>query len=105
MLSMIEPMDSTNLNYFFMAGKPLIKTYLTMFLFISIFLISTSFFSYLYDSIPERLRIIGAFLSLILGYASLLFSYSYLILFLGLFLFTYGLFTLVKNIHSIYLWQ
>ena len=105
MLSMIEPMDSTSLNYFFMAGKPLIKTYLTMFLFISIFLISTTFFSYLYDSIPERLCIIGAFISLILGYASLLFSYSYLILFLGVFLFVYGLFKLVKSIHSIYLWQ
>ena len=105
MLSMIEPMDSTKLNYFFMAGKPLIKTYLTMFLFISLFLISTAFFSYFYDSIPERLCIIGAFISLILGYASLLFSYSYLLLFLGTSLFTYGLFKLVKSIHSIYLWQ
>ena len=61
--------------------------------------------SYVYNSIPERLHIIGGMLCLLIGYFILLYTQNYFNLFVGGFLFITGVVDIVKNIHSIYLWQ
>lgn len=105
MLSMAEPFDSSNINYLFTAGSALTKTYLTLFVPIVIFLVLTVVLSYIYNSIPERYYIIWAYIALLAGYVILLVSYNYAISIFAIILFIYGVFNMVKNIHSIYVWQ
>ena len=105
MLSMAEPFDSSSVNYLFTAGNVLTKTYLTLFIPIVIFLILTVILSYAYNGIPERYYIIWAYLALLTGYVILLVSYDYAIAILAIVVFVYGVFNMIKNIHSIYVWQ
>lgn len=105
MLSMAEPFDSSSVNYLFTAGNVLTKTYLTLFIPIVIFLILTVILSYAYNGIPERYYIIWAYLALLTGYVILLVSCDYAIAILAIVVFVYGVFNMIKNIHSIYVWQ
>lgn len=105
MLSMAEPFDSDKINYLFIAGDVLIKTYLILFVPIVVFLILTVILSYIYNSIPERYYIIWAYVALLAGYIILLVSYNYATFIFAIFIFVYGVFNIIKNIHSIYVWQ
>ncbi len=105
MLSMSYPLDSTEINHLFMAGNTYIKTYLILFFSSSFFLIISVILSYIYNSVPERLHIIGAMISLLIGYFVLLYSYDYWLMCFGAFFFLYGALYSLKSIHSIYLWQ
>jgi putative membrane protein len=104
-LSMSSPMDGLDINPLFMAGKLYLKRYLTLFFSCSIFLILSMIISYLYNSIRERLYIIGSMVCLLIGYFVLLYVQNYFSLLLGGSIFLAGVFNTVKNIHSIYLWQ
>ena len=106
MLSMAEVFDSTQINPLFLSGSSVLsKTYIIIFIAFSIFILSTISLSYVYNSIAERLHIIGGAISLILGYFAMLIFYDYVFTFLGLFLFLYGIANIIRNIHAIYLWQ
>lgn len=105
MLSMSIPLDSTEINYLFLAGQPFMTGYLTLLASASIFLILTLVIYYLYERILERLHMIGSCVSLVVGYTVLLFAWDYWRLCFGIFFFLYGTFNIIKNIHSIYLWK
>ena len=104
-LSMSSPMDGTHISKLFMAGGIYLRRYLVLFFSCSLFLILSMIVSYVYNSIPERLHIIGGMLCLLIGYFILLYTQNYFNLFVGGFLFITGVVDIVKNIHSIYLWQ
>jgi len=105
MLSMSCPLDSTEINYLFLAGQPFMQGYVTLLATSAVFLILTLIFYYLYEKLQERLFMIGSSISLIVGYVILLFSGNYWTLVFGIFFFLYGVANIIRNIHSIYLWK
>lgn len=105
MLSMSIPLDSTQINYLFLAGQPFMQGYVTLLATSSACLILTLVFYYLYERIQERLYMIGSGISLVVGYSVLLFSGDYWTLAFGLFFFLYGVANMIRNIRSIYLWK
>lgn len=79
--------------------------YVILLLSSSVFLILTLIFYYLYERLQERFYMIGASMSLVIGYVVLLFSGDYWTLVFGMFFFWYGVANIIRSIHSIYLWK
>lgn len=104
-LSMSSPMDSSYINPLFMAGRIYLRRHLVLFFSCSLFLILSMIISYFYNRIKERLYIIVGMICLLIGYFFLLYTQNYLSLLVSGTLFFYGVFNVVKNLHSIYLWQ
>lgn len=104
-LSMSSPMDGTYINPLFMAGKLYLRRHIILFFSCSLFLILSMIISYFYNGIRERLYMIVSMICLLIGYFVLLYAQSYFTLLLSGLLFAAGVFSTVKNIHSIYLWQ
>lgn len=104
-LSMTSPMDGTHINPLFMAGHIYLRRHIILFFSCSLFLLLSMIISYLYNSIRERLYMIGSTICLLAGYFVLLYTQNYFNLIFGGLLFVAGVFNTVKNIHSIYLWK